>query len=74
MLRTSDGERVYDAPDVEALLAMAWLDAFVQLGMLRVDELVNGATTSASAHRLETGHRLGFGCCRATSADVARAA
>lgn len=64
VLRTVDGDRVYDAGDVPALLALAELSALIDRSWTRHVAHGEMPTSAAERHRREFGHRLAFGCCR----------
>jgi hypothetical protein len=63
VLRLPDGSRVFDAGDVEALLAFAQIYALIErkwVGRIAAGDL---PSTAQTRHVEECGHRLSFGCC-----------
>lgn len=65
MLTTRNGERVYDAEDMEVLMALWTILDLIERRMSERIERVNlPARTAAELHLVETGHALKQGCCK----------
>ena len=61
-----EGQRVYDAPDIAALIAMGDIRELLAVAARRRWKLGPWLEplTESRAHYLEFGHPLQFGCCR----------
>ena len=64
VLKTAEGQRVYDQGDIPALIALCEIELLlVAAGQLRLREHVGFYLSAADRHRLEFRHGLAFGCC-----------
>jgi hypothetical protein len=64
VLRTGDGDRVYDAGDIVALVALGEIAGILDFArQQRLQHETYGYVSAAAHHLLNHGHRLAFGCC-----------
>lgn len=69
VLRTHFGERVFDAEDVDHLVAVAHLAAVLAVNhAMRQRTSIDPPRNVREAHARETGHLLSFGCCQEKTA------
>lgn len=71
VLRTGNGDRVFDETDIPALMALAELAILIERRW--VNHVATGELPSSAAesHRRTHGHRLDFGCCARHNAKTA---
>jgi hypothetical protein len=66
VLRTEDGQRVFDEHDVRFLLALEEIQYnLLRVRLTRLRRMAGEPINDREAHLLEHGHELDFGCCRA---------
>lgn len=68
ILRTPDGERVFDVGDVDALLALNQIEATLVIARFqRLRAMRRDILSFREAHLVDFGHEWGHGCCRTHS-------